>query len=140
MTSNDGHVSRGGEIALEPFGAYLARATVLGLWALPVMIFVVGAIDLVLTVHALESGWLDELNPVTNFVIRSSGAAGLVAFRLTSSTAGALLLFWALKNYVYDSATARASRRVDLVVRSGVTVLVSSHIGLLVWWMITLSA
>jgi hypothetical protein len=110
------------------------------LWALPTLIFIVGAIDLVLTVHALESGWLDELNPITNMVIQNSGAAGLVAFRLASSSLGAALLYWALRTYMIHGGTHPSSDRIERVVRGGVGVLIASHVGLLLWWIVTLSA
>jgi len=110
------------------------------LWALPALIFVVGGIDLVLTVHALEAGWLDELNPITNMVIKAGGAAGLVAFRLTSSTLGAALLYWALKTHLLVGGAHPSSIRIERVVRGGVSVLVASHVALLLWWIATLSA
>lgn len=109
------------------------------LWALPALIFVVGGVDLVLTVHALESGWLDELNPIADMVIHSGGAAGLIAFRLSASTLGAALLYWALRTYMIHGGTHPSSDRMERVVRWGAGVLIASHVGLVLWWVVTLT-
>lgn len=101
------------------------------------LIFIVGGIDLVLTMHALENGWLIELNPVTNAVIQSHGAAGLIAWRLSASTIGAGLLYWALGEHALQAETlpANGHRRSRHVVGAGMTVITAAHLGLLFWWM-----
>jgi hypothetical protein len=101
---------------------------------LAMLIVIVGAFDLALTMRALDLGWLVELNPFTDSVIRNYGRSGLATYRLIASAGGAALLYWALHRYANGVAPIEHARRIHAVVAVGVVVLVTTHFSLVLWW------
>lgn len=101
---------------------------------LAMLIVLVGAFDLTLTMRALDLGWLVELNPFTDSVIRNYGRTGLAFYRLIASAGGAALLYWALNRYANETAPIESARRIHAVVALGVVVLVTTHFSLVLWW------
>lgn len=98
------------------------------------LIVTVGAFDLWLTIRALELGWLIELNPFAARIIESYGGTGLALYRTALTSAGTLLLYWALTRYAHQGSRAEVAGRVHAVVALGVVVLVTTHVSLVVYW------
>jgi len=99
-----------------------------------ILIIAVGAFDLWLTWRALELGWLIELNPFAARVISRYGVAGLAVYRTAVTSAGSVLLYWALCRYAREGAQSRVAQRVHTVVALGVVVLVTTHVSLVLYW------
>ncbi len=98
------------------------------------LILVVGALDMVLTIRALDLGWLIELNPIADWVIRHYGRNGLAVFRFIGATGTALILYWALIQHRSEQIAMTTREHVQSVVGMGVVVIVATHVTLVLWW------
>jgi hypothetical protein len=104
------------------------------IWIGPAMIIIVGAFDLFCTISAYEKGWLVELNPVANATLEYAGSMGLAIYRFILTAAGCILLTWGLRMYRLRRFVSSSPGRVRAVVWTGQIVLITTHLGLVAYW------
>jgi hypothetical protein len=103
------------------------------------MLLAVGAFDLALTLSAYEAGSLVELNPIAAAVLEHGGAPALAVYRLVTTVAGCILLGWGLRMYRLRLFIGSSYKRVRRVVWGSQIALITSHLGLVAWWVAWLS-
>ncbi len=104
------------------------------IWIGPAMIVVVGAFDLFCTISAYEKGWLVELNPLANATLEYAGSMGLAIYRFILTAAGCIILTWGLRMYRLRRFVSNSPGRVRAVVWTGQIVLITTHLGLVAYW------
>lgn len=104
------------------------------------IMLLVGFFDLGCTITAYEHGQLVELNPLADSILAQYGSPGLALFRFIMTALACVGLNWALRTYQLRYHLRSDIRRIRTVVHSSLAVVVTSHAGLLAWWLAWLSA
>ena len=108
----------------------------------PLLVAIAGIFDLACTLSAYQNGWLVEMNPLVAVILNRSGAPGLVVYRFALTVLGCVFLSWGLRAYHARrfTDTLREHTRIGAVLFGTQSIIVTSHIALVAWWIAWLTA
>lgn len=108
----------------------------------PILVAVAGIFDLACTLSAYQNGWLIDMNPLVAIILNRSGAPGLVVYRFALTVLGCVFLSWGLRAYHARRFTdsLREHTRIGAVLFGTQSIIVTSHIALVAWWIAWLTA